>query len=297
MIAGDQLSARRFVWFCMAPVIVFLIVVALIPMIVAITDSLRELSLTVFTKRGAFIGLDNYRQLLGEDPKFFSAIGRTILFVVIVVPIEFALGLAIACYINREFRYRRLIITLIMLPTMVAPVVVGMMWRYLLMPSFGLLTYYLQGLGFFVETSIFSEVATAFGALVIIDVWEWTPFMMLIMLAGLTAMPEEPIEAAHLDGANAWQVLWHVQLSFLKPLIVFAVLFRAIEASKIFDTVYVLTGGSFLQGHEPPGGGLIRCGAGTTPYSGPCHWRSCWWSPWFPMSGSFSAASSDGPTS
>ena len=111
------------------------------------------------------------------------------------------------------------------------------------------------------------EEVTAFGALVIIDVWEWTPFLMLIMLAGLTAMPEEPIEAANLDGANAWQILWHVQLSFLKPLIVFAVLFRAIEASKIFDTVYVLTGG-----------GLIRCGAGTTPYSGSCHWRSCWWS-------------------
>ncbi len=243
MIAGDRQSARRFVWFCMAPVIIFLIVVALVPMIVAITDSLRELSLTVFTKRGAFIGLDNFRHLLGEDPKFFSAIWKTLLFVVVVVPIEFTLGLAIAWYINREFRYRRLIITLIMLPTMVAPVVVGMIWRYLLMPSFGLLTSYLQSLGFFVEASVFSEPVTAMGALMMIDIWEWTPFMMLIMLAGLTAMPEEPIEAAHLDGANAWQVLWHVQIPFLKPLIVFAVLFRSIEASKVFDTVFVLTGG------------------------------------------------------
>lgn len=243
MIAGDRQSARHFVWFCMTPVILFLIVVALAPTIVAITDSLRELSLTVFTKRGQFIGLDNYRELLGQDPKFFAAIWKTIVFVVIVVPVEFALGLMIAWYINHEFRYRRLVITLIMLPTMVAPVVVGMIWRYLLMPSFGLLTYYLNQLGFFTESSVFSGAVTAFGALMIIDIWEWTPFMMLIMLAGLTAMPEEPIEAANLDGAKAWQVLWHIQIPFLRPLIVFALLFRSIEASKIFDTVYVLTGG------------------------------------------------------
>ena len=243
MIAGDRQSARHFVWFCMTPVILFLIVVALAPTIVAITDSLRELSLTVFTKRGQFIGLDNYRELLGQDPKFFAAIWKTIIFVVIVVPVEFALGLMIAWYINHEFRYRRLVITLIMLPTMVAPVVVGMIWRYLLMPSFGLLTYYLNQLGFFTESSVFSGAVTAFGALMIIDIWEWTPFMMLIMLAGLTAMPEEPIEAANLDGAKAWQVLWHIQIPFLRPLIVFALLFRSIEASKIFDTVYVLTGG------------------------------------------------------
>ncbi len=243
MIAGDRQSARHFVWFCMTPVILFLIVVALAPTIVAITDSLRELSLTVFTKRGQFIGLDNYRELLGQDPKFFAAIWKTIVFVVIVVPVEFVLGLMIAWYINHEFRYRRLVITLIMLPTMVAPVVVGMIWRYLLMPSFGLLTYYLNQLGFFTESSVFSGAVTAFGALMIIDIWEWTPFMMLIMLAGLTAMPEEPIEAANLDGAKAWQVLWHIQIPFLRPLIVFALLFRSIEASKIFDTVHVLTGG------------------------------------------------------
>jgi multiple sugar transport system permease protein len=214
-----------------------------VPTIVAITDSLRDLSLAVFTKRGRFIGLLNYRELLGHDPKFFAAIWKTLLFVAIVVPIEFSLGLAIAWYINQEFRYRRLVITLIMLPTMVAPVVVGMIWRYLLMPSFGLLTYYLHQVGFFTESSVFSGATTAFAALMIIDVWEWTPFMMLIMLAGLTAMPEEPIEAANLDGAKALQVLWHVQIPYLRPLIVFALLFRSIEASKIFDTVYVLTGG------------------------------------------------------
>lgn len=236
-------GANRFMWYCMAPVITFLIVVSLAPTIVAIIDSLRELSLTVFTKRGAFVGLENYRELLGEDGKFFSAIWKTVLFVLVVVPFEFAFGLAIALYINREFAGRRLIITLLMLPTMIAPVVVGMIWRYLLMPSFGLLTYHLQEMGFLAETTVFSDALTAFSALVIIDIWQWTPFMMLIMLAGLTSMPEEPIEAANLDGANARQVLWHVQIPYLRPLIIFAIMFRAIEASKVFDTIYILTGG------------------------------------------------------
>src|SRR5262249_48200 len=137
-------------------------------------------------------------------------------------PIEFALGLLVALYINREFRYRGLIVTALMLPTMVAPVVVGMMWRYLLMPSFGLITYYLERMGFLADTSVFSDSATAYAALMFIDVWEWTPFMMLIMTAGLMAMPQDPIEAAYLDGAGPWQILWHIQLPFLKPLIIFA---------------------------------------------------------------------------
>ena len=236
-------SPRGFIWFCMGPVIIFLLVIALAPTVLALVDSLRELSLTVFTKRGQFIGLENYRQLLGNDALFYATIWRTAIFVGVVVPIEFVLGLSIALYISREFRGRRLLVTLLMLPTMVAPVVVGMIWRYLLMPSFGLLTHYLGRLGLFVEAPVFSDPATAFAALMIIDVWEWTPFMMLIMLAGLSTLPEEPVEAASLDGASSWQVLWHVKLPLLRPLIVLALLVRAIDASKVFETIYVLTGG------------------------------------------------------
>ena len=111
------------------------------------------------------------------------------------------------------------------------------------MPSFGVLTIYMNDLGLFRETSIFSGPTTAFGALMLIDIWEWTPFIMLIMLAGLTAMPKNPIEAAQLDGASKWQILWHVQLPLLKPLIIIALMLRTIDASKVFDTIYILTGG------------------------------------------------------
>ena len=239
----DLTSTKAFIWFCMAPVLVFLIVVAVAPTTVAIIDSLRELSLTVFTKRGAFIGLDNYRELIGTDEKFYTANLHTLLFIAVVVPAEFVFGLAIALWINREFAGRRLLLTIIMIPTMIAPVVVGMIWRFLLMPTFGVVTVYLNRLGFFNETSIFSDSVTAFAALMIIDIWEWTPFVMLILLAGLSAMPKEPIEAATVDGASRWQVFWHVELPLLKPLIIIALLLRTIDASKIFDTIYVLTGG------------------------------------------------------
>ena len=237
------MSQRTFLLACLLPVLVFLALVAVGPTAVALIDSLRELSLLVFGERGKFIGLTNYRELLSGDTKFYSAILHTLFFVAIVVPFEFVLGLAVALWINRQFRGRRLVLTIIMIPTMTAPVVVGMMWRFLLMPSFGVITSYLNSLGFFVETPIFSDGTTAFVALMVIDIWEWTPFVMLILLAGLTAMPKAPIEAATLDGASRWQILLHVELPLLRPLIIIALLLRSIDASKVFDIVYVLTGG------------------------------------------------------
>jgi multiple sugar transport system permease protein len=227
----------------MGPVLVFLIIVAAAPLVLAIVDSFRELSLTMPSKRGQFVGLDNYRELLGTDTKFYVAIAHTVVFMAIVVPIEFVFGLLIALWINREFTGRRLVLTILMIPTMIAPVVVAMIWRFFLIPSFGIVTIYLNRLGFFEETSIFSDSFTAFGALVLIDIWEWTPFIMLIMLAGLTALPKAPIEAATIDGASRWQILRHIQIPLLRPLIIIAIMLRAIDASKIFDTIFVLTGG------------------------------------------------------
>jgi multiple sugar transport system permease protein len=224
-------------------VLLFLIIVVVAPLTLAIVDSFRDLSLTMLTKRGQPIGLDNYRDLIGTDGKFYIAVAHTALFVAVVVPIEFLLGLLIALWINREFAGRRLVLTILMIPTMIAPVVVGMIWRFLLMPTFGILTVYLNRIGLFEETSVFSGAVTAMAALMIIDIWEWTPFIMLIMVAGLSAMPAAPIEAATIDGASRWQILRHIQLPLLRPLIVIALMLRAIDASKIFDTIHVLTGG------------------------------------------------------
>jgi multiple sugar transport system permease protein len=181
--------------------------------------------------------------VLGGETDLYRALALTGLFVLLAVPIEFLLGLMLAMILNREFRGRRVWVTILLLPTMVAPVVVGLIWDFLLMPNFGLFTWLLTQLGILQGAPVFSTAATAFAALVAVDVWEWTPFMMLFMLAGLLSMPQDPIEAAHIDGASAWRVFWHVQLPLLRPMIVVAVLFRTIDASKTFDTIYVLTGG------------------------------------------------------
>ena len=236
-------STGIFVWVCMGPVVLFLLIVAVAPVTLAIVDSFRELSLTSLAKRGQFIGLQNYRDLIGADGNFYAASGRAAIFVLAAVPVELALGLLIALWLDRTFPGRRLVLTILMIPTMIAPVVVGMIWRFFLLPSFGILTVYMNRLGFFEEDSVFSGPVTAFVALIVIDIWEWTPFVMLIMLAGLAALPRAPIEAATIDGASRWQIFRHIQLPMLTPLIVVAAMLRAIDASKIFDTVYVLTGG------------------------------------------------------
>ena len=236
-------SERAFLWVCLVPVLVFLAIVAVAPTTAAIIDSFRELSLVSFGARGEFIGFDNYKELLSSDKKFYTAVWHTCLFVVVVVPIEFCGGLAIALWINREFRGRRLILTLIMIPTVIAPVVVGLIWYLIFLPTFGLFTQGLNNLGLFRDTGVFSTPVSALAVLMLIDIWEWTPFVTLILLAGLTAMPKAPIEAATIDGASRRQILWYVQIPLLRPLIVIALLLRSIDASKIFDTVYVLTGG------------------------------------------------------
>ena len=239
----DLNSERAFLWVCLVPVLVFLAIVAVAPTTAAIIDSFRELSLTSFGARGEFIGFDNYKELLSSDKKFYTAVWHTCLFVVVVVPIEFFGGLAIALWINRELRGRRLLLTLIMIPTVIAPIVVGLIWYLFFLPTFGLLTQGLNDLGLFRDTGVFSTPESALAVIMLIDIWEWTPFVMLILLAGLTAMPKAPIEAATLDGATRRQILWYVQIPLLRPLIVIALLLRSIDASKIFDTVYVLTGG------------------------------------------------------
>jgi multiple sugar transport system permease protein len=236
-------SARRFLWLCILPVILFLVVISVAPLVLAAIDSAREMSLSAVSRYGRFIGLENYVTVLQPDSGFFPALWRTALFVLVVVPVEFALGLLMALALNREFASRRIWVTVLLLPTMIAPVVVGLIWDFLLMPQYGLFTWIMNQVGLFHDAPVFSQPVSAFLAIALIDVWEWTPFMMLFMLAGLLGMPQDPIEAAQIDGASAWKIFWHVQLPLLKPMIVVALLFRSIDASKIFEVIFVLTGG------------------------------------------------------
>lgn len=228
---------------CIIPIIVFLFFVSLLPVVIALVDSFRNMSLSEVFDHGMFVGLDNYRTALSTESGLYNSLWLTLIFVAVAVPIEFVLGLMLAIILNREFLGRRFWITILLIPTMIAPVVVGMIWRFMLMPSFGFLTYYLNELNLFKSVPLFSSPATAFATLILVDVWEWTPFMMLFMLAGLFSMPQEPIEAAHIDGASRWQIFRHIELPLLRPMIILAVMFRTIDASKTFDIIHVLTEG------------------------------------------------------
>jgi len=178
-----------------------------------------------------------------EDGEFWHSMGITVIFLIVVVGVEFLLGFGLALLLNREFWGKRSLVSLAVVPMMIAPVAVGLMWRVALNYELGIITYLIKGVGIPLKEALLGTSATALPTLMIIDIWQWTPFIFLIMLAGLHSLPKEPYEAAQVDGASRFQIFRLVTLPLLKPLIIIALLLRVIDAFKTFDQVYILTGG------------------------------------------------------
>jgi multiple sugar transport system permease protein len=153
------------------------------------------------------------------------------------------LGLLIAVLFNQPLPYRRIVLSLFIIPTMLAPVVVGLIWRFIFYPQYGILSVFLNKLGLFTEVTIFSKPGSALTVILLVDIWEWTPFLGLVFLSGLMSLPQEPFEAARIDGASDFQLFTKVTIPMLKPLLFVGFIFRLIDAIKIFDIVYILTFG------------------------------------------------------
>ena len=187
------------------------------------------------------VGLDNYAQAFA-DPKFIEALLTTARFVVLAVTIEMVLGLGLAILCAREVRFIRHIRATLILPMIVTPVVVGIVFRLIYASDVGMLASFARALGMD-PPQILSSGTGAFWGLVFLDVWEWTPLMFLILLAGIQSMPVEPFEAARVDGAGAWRTFVDHTLPLLRPIILVAVTLRSIDALTTFDQVYVLTRG------------------------------------------------------
>jgi multiple sugar transport system permease protein len=194
-----------------------------------------------FGRQVRSVGLDNYRQAFA-DPVFLESLITTARFVVLAVTIETVLGLALALLVAREGRFIRRIRATLILPMIVTPVVVGIVFRLIYASDAGLLASIAHAVGMD-PPQILSNGTTAFWGLVFLDVWEWTPLLFLILLAGIQSMPVEPFEAARVDGAGAWRTFVDHTLPLLRPAILVAVTLRAIDALTSFDQVYVLTGG------------------------------------------------------
>lgn len=232
-----------------APTMIVLTVVSLIPFLYAVYLSFHSVK---FGKVGDFAGFANYAVLLA-DPRFWNSMGIAAIYVAIAVPIEFMLGLAGALVLNQKVRLRGLFIALLFIPTMMAPIVVGLLWKIMLAGSWGYLSYnVLERFSLLGDTSIFASPSLALYALIFVDIWQWTPFMMLAFFAGLQALPLGPYRAAAVDGANPVQIFFRLTLPMLTPLLAVIGLLRFIDAFKVFDTIYILTGGGPGTSTEAP---------------------------------------------
>jgi multiple sugar transport system permease protein len=226
------------------PATILVVVFLVGPFYYMIYTALTDLSFADASRNGHFIGFDNFRKLMRADTLFWNSFLLTLKFVAIAVSIEFVLGFALAFLIFRFVARQRLLTTLLLIPMMIAPVAVGLIWRLLLQGDFGMVTYYLRAVGLLAQSSaVLSQPQLVFGTIIAIDVWQWTPFVTLVMLAGLMSLPRAPLEAAMMDGAGPLRIFLDVMVPLLRPIIALVLLLRGIDAFKEFDKVFLMTGG------------------------------------------------------
>ena len=232
-----------------APAMLTFVVISLVPFIYTIFISFHEMK---FARLGDFAGFENYTALL-TDGRFWNSMKIAGIFVAIAVPLEFMLGLLGALMLNRPLYGRSILVPFLFIPSMMAPIVVGLLWKIMLAGSWGLLsTNIIEPLGLVGDSSIFASPNLALYALIFVDVWQWTPFMMLAFYAGLQALPVNPYRAAAVDGASPLQSFFRLTLPMLAPLLVVIGLLRLIDAFKVFDSIFVLTGGGPGTSTEMP---------------------------------------------
>ena len=197
---------------------------------------------------GTFIGFGNFIEI-AQDQRFWNATLRTVVYSVGCVIIELVLGIAYALLLNQHFRGRGVVRALFLIPMIATPVAVAMVWRLMFQPDLGLFSSIGSLLGL-PSIPFLSDPILALPSLMLVDVWQWTPFIALLVLAGLSGLPVETQEAAMVDGASLWQRFWHITLPALRPVIAVAAVTRLIEAMRTFDPIYVITGGGPGQATE-----------------------------------------------
>lgn len=227
-----------FRWAMLAPVLTITGVAVGFPLGYALYLSLTDYRLT---SRGApeIVGLENYLFVL-TDPRMWNAFSNTGLYVIVAVALQTVLGLAIALALQKQKWARDLTRAMLLAPMFITPIAVGLTFRFLLNDQLGAIPAALRGIGISVD---FFGPGNALVTLALIDVWQWTPFMVLLLLAGLESIPRQPLEAARVDGASAWYTFHRVVLPLLAPVLTVAVLLRSLDALKVFEYVYATTRG------------------------------------------------------
>ncbi len=228
-------------WLLLFPTLLILFVMGVLPFLYVLVLGFFDWNVFAADPSVRFAGVENYRRLVFDGP-FLASIWLTLKFAFFVVVSELILGYLLAQLLMRDFPGKGLFRTIHTLPLVVAPIAVGATWRLLTVPGLGPIPYYLDR-WFGIDYRLGSFPDQAFLTTVIMDIWHWTPLVTLTMLAGLAALPREPLEQAQVDGANKFQVFWHVTLPLMKPVILTTVFIRLMDALRTVDEVWMLTGG------------------------------------------------------
>ncbi|MCP3142989.1 carbohydrate ABC transporter permease [Pyxidicoccus xibeiensis] len=237
MSTGGSLEReRRQAYLLVAPAVLVLAGVALYPILAAIWLSLHRFILVFGERR--FTGLDNYAFLL-SDARFWAALGNTAYFTAVAVTVELLLAVPLALLLNRAFPGRGLLRASVLVPWAIPTVVSARLWAWMFNPEYGLINRLLPGN----DINWLGAPGYALHAAILVDVWKTTPFVALLVLAGLQGISEDLYKAARVDGASAWRAFRSITLPLLKPALLLAVLFRSLDAFRVFDAIYVLTEG------------------------------------------------------
>lgn len=231
-----------------APAFLALFIILVYPLGYSFWLSFHEWTLRGFVNGVPWVGLQNYIDLVSNSD-FINSLRITFTFVISAIAIEFILGMGLALLLNRNLVGKGAIRSMILLPMMCTNVVIGLTWRLLFNYQFGIINYYLNQLGFG-SVEWLSVPSLAMASVIIVDVWNTTSFVALMLLAGLQSLPEEPFEAARIDGASAWQTFAYITLPLLRQTILVALLWRLIDTFRIFDVIYLLTAGGPARATE-----------------------------------------------
>lgn len=237
---GHNFLDRNVRWLFPLPAILFILLMMVFPILYTVWNSLTPWSISA-GRPATFFGLTNYFNLPGDE-RFVASISRTFYFTILAVSVEVILGVAIALVLNREFRFKRIVNSIMLLPMMATPVAIAMVWLLMYEPTSGIINFLLRSANLPLPLWVYNS-NSVIPALALVDIWEWTPMIVLISLAGLAALPHDPFEAATVDGATTWQTIRYVTLPMLLPTVSVATLLRLIDALKTFDIIYTMTQG------------------------------------------------------
>jgi trehalose/maltose transport system permease protein len=226
---------RRTAYYMVLPSLLIIVVVAFFPILYGVVLSLTDSTISGF---GSFIGLENYSDMF-QDTDFLEGLTNTVIFTVVSVALEFFIGMGIALAINRAFRGRGLVRAAVLVPWAFPTVIAAVMWRLMFQNQVGIIQYAADAAGIISEPILSSRTLLLIGA-ILVDVWKTTPFMALLLLAGLQVIPGEVYEAARVDGANVMQRFFRITLPLLKGAILVAVLFRTLDAYRVYDLFWVM---------------------------------------------------------